>query len=107
MKILLVNNRYPPPVLAGAERSVQLLAQGLMADGHDVAVACLAEARGTREDGGVRVHEMAAPGVAALSRPSARVGLVGLPKHLNDRNVTAQLREIVAAERPAVMHTSS
>lgn len=41
MKILIINTLYSPYKIGGAEVSVQLLAEGLFAQGHNVRVLCL------------------------------------------------------------------
>ena len=58
MKILIPQNFYAPNAFGGAERSVQLLAEALCTEGHEVHVACLAleEPRGTRVINGENVH---------------------------------------------------
>lgn len=57
MKILIFNTLYSPYKIGGAERSVQLLAEALYANGNDVCVASLHEEHVVKEDniGGVRI----------------------------------------------------
>lgn len=58
MKVLFINTLYHPNVLGGAEKTVQTLAEALVARGHAAVVISLAPdgARQTRDVGGVRVH---------------------------------------------------
>ncbi len=58
MKVLFINTLYHPNVLGGAEKTVQTLAESLVAHGHEAVVITLAPdgARQTRDVGGVRVH---------------------------------------------------
>lgn len=58
MKVLFINTLYHPNVLGGAEKTVQTLAESLVARGHAAVVISLAPdgVRQTRMVGGVRVH---------------------------------------------------
>lgn len=58
MKVLFINTLYHPNVLGGAEKTVQTLAEALVARGHAAVVISLAPdgVRQTREVNGVRVH---------------------------------------------------
>jgi glycosyltransferase involved in cell wall biosynthesis len=58
MKILMVNTLYHPYGTGGAERSTQLLAEGLRDRGHDVTVLCTMPESGwaIEEHGGVMVY---------------------------------------------------
>ena len=42
MRILHLSSLYPPHIVGGAERSVEHLAEELVAMGHDVGAACIA-----------------------------------------------------------------
>jgi glycosyltransferase involved in cell wall biosynthesis len=57
MKILIFNTLYSPYKIGGAERSVQLLAESLCANGYDVCIASLHEGNVIKDDSvnGVRV----------------------------------------------------
>jgi glycosyltransferase involved in cell wall biosynthesis len=60
MRILHLSTLYPPHVVGGAERSVELLAEEQVSQGHDVGVACIerqAEPAAVRN--GVTVYRMA------------------------------------------------
>ncbi|WP_187294339.1 glycosyltransferase, partial [Methylobacterium sp. B1] len=60
MRILHLSALYPPYIVGGAERSVEHLAEELVASGHTVAAACIArepESKSVR--GGVTVYRMA------------------------------------------------
>ncbi|MBV8662730.1 MAG: glycosyltransferase, partial [Hyphomicrobiales bacterium] len=50
MKIVLLNALYPPNVVGGAERSVEMIAQGLAARGHDVVAVSATDERTARCD---------------------------------------------------------
>lgn len=60
MRILHLSSLYPPHVVGGAERSVELLAEAQTALGHTVAAACIErEAEPPVDRNGVRVYRMA------------------------------------------------
>jgi hypothetical protein len=40
LKILIFNTLYYPNIVGGAEKSVQLLAEGLIKKGHEVVIIC-------------------------------------------------------------------
>lgn len=56
MRVLIFNNLYSPNQVGGAEKSVQILAEELAAQGHDVHVACLNASAYEAELNGVQVH---------------------------------------------------
>lgn len=60
MKLMLVTTLYPPRVVGGAERSVQVLAEALASRGHEVTVVCTTpEATPSRRTlNGVTVFEL-------------------------------------------------
>lgn len=60
MRILIANSLYHPDAAGGAERSVSLLAEGLLAQNHAVGVLCLSrDERPSVEDiGGVTVYRI-------------------------------------------------
>ena len=56
MKILLISTLYAPDIVGGAERSVQLLAEGLRQAGHEPVVVRTGREGRAYELGGVRVR---------------------------------------------------
>lgn len=59
MRILHVSMLYPPMIIGGAEKSVALLSEALVAEGHVVASACITpNAASTETRNGVRVYRM-------------------------------------------------
>ena len=56
MRILIVNTLYYPDKIGGAEVSVQLLAETLVEQGHDVSVVCIARGRVPRKESVNGVH---------------------------------------------------
>lgn len=67
MRICLVSQEYPPGRVGGIGTQTQIKAVSLAAGGHEVEVLTAAQHPQpwlvTREDGGVTVHELRAPGV--------------------------------------------
>lgn len=56
LRVLIINTLYPPQAFGGAEKSVQFLAQGLAAIGHETTVLSIRPGAGTVDqmEGGVR-----------------------------------------------------
>lgn len=111
MKVLLINNLYPPPVRGGAEISVKLLAEALLRTGVEVAVACVepgAASESFRD--GIRVLHLAVSNVgwpigdSPLGRPRRAIWhTIDAYNPSSDR----ALRRLIARERPDVVHTNN
>jgi glycosyltransferase involved in cell wall biosynthesis len=58
LKILFINTLYTPNLIGGIERAVQLLAESLAREGHQIVVASTAPERGVRTAtvNGVKVY---------------------------------------------------
>ena len=110
MRILIPQNFYTPNSFGGAERSVQLLAEGLAERGHEVHVACLAleTPPGRNEINGVRVHYLPinhlgdAPG--KTHRRLLGRGLWQLSAELSPK-VRHYLEPLLKQVAPDVVHT--
>ena len=110
MRILIPQNFYTPNSFGGAERSVQLLAEGLAEQGHEVHVACLAleTPAGGNEINGVRVHYLPinhlgdAPG--KTRRRLVGRGLWQLSAELSPK-VRHYLEPLLQQVAPDVVHT--
>ncbi len=112
MKILLVNTLYYPASLGGAEVSVQALAEGLQASGHEVRVltSALDAGAGTGVVNGVGVEYVVQPNLysAPLTRAVSR--FARLRWHLRDRfnrRTPPLLAERYAAWCPDVVNTNN
>jgi glycosyltransferase involved in cell wall biosynthesis len=103
MRILMVSDFYHP-ILGGVEKHVRSLSHGLVARGHDVAVATLGrdELPETEIDHGVRVYRIrgTAQRVEQLFRHSDRPWAPPVP----DPELMLSLRRIVNQEQPDVVH---
>ncbi len=104
MHIMLAVHHYPPRYLAGAEKSTQLLAQGLSARGHDVRVVCVEHIDRGPIDGvayqdevyeGIHVRRMSFDLSAAPDRDRWEYDNPWIGLHL---------REYIAQFRPEVFH---
>ena len=112
MKILIVNTLYYPDKIGGAEVSTQLLAEGLVRAGMDVCVAC---ATGTGNDSvteynGVKVYRLRSANLYWPHAPKKRSRVARFIWHAIDVvNVvmSRKLREIIAREKPDIIHTSN
>lgn len=111
MKVVIVNNLYAPNMRGGAERSVQLLAEGLVRTGVEATVVCIDEvARETAELNGVKVVTL---GVANVYWPFGEASpstlwrklwhLVDLYNPVMERRVV----EVLKTERPDIVHTNN
>ncbi len=102
MRVLMLSELYPPHI-GGSEQHVRNLARGLVARGHEVSVATIAEgsATSTTDDDGVRVHR-----VRSSTQRLPLANQTGRPYHppFPDPDVVRALGEIVAAEDPDVVH---
>lgn len=113
MKIALINTLYAPYRVGGAERSVQLLAEGLVADGHDVFVVTLQEPRrGTRLEivNGVRLYRLSLrnvywPWAGVERKPPYPARLVWHAIDRHNPGATRAVRKILEREQPDIVHT--
>ena len=103
MRILLLAQFYPP-VIGGEERHVRNLAAALAARGHEVSVATQAsrDDAGSSLDGAVRVHRLRGTlrRLSALFSDPERAFAPPIP----DPEMTLALRQVIARERPDVIH---
>lgn len=116
MRIALVNALYAPYQAGGAERSVQLLAEGLARAGHSLAVITLGEPHLESRSviRGVTVYRLPlenwGPLSGARERPVARAPSAAQRAawHLRDISnsaMSARIGRILEAERPDILHT--
>ena len=118
MRVALVNTHYVPDLQGGAERSLQILAEGLVGRGVDVSVICLAAGAdpGGANIGGVRVVYLPMPELRWRLAPDRRYPWRGLPGwskpvwHLRESWNPAMYRRLGAALddlRPDLVHTNN
>lgn len=112
MKIALLNSFYYPFEPGGAERSVRLLAESLVASGNDVVVICLGDGRSSDRHNGVLIERLPIRNTY-LQKPGETVqaGIVGrLLWHLRDtRNLAAarDVKAILMRHKVDVLHTNN
>lgn len=105
-----MNTLYAPRVFGGAERIVQLLAEGLVEAGHEVVVVATVPGRGvtTRELNGVRIREVGLRNVYwPYGERGAPPALEPIWHALDLRNpwMARLAAEVLADEDPDVLHT--
>lgn len=110
MKVLIVSGVYYPNIFGGAEKAAQRLAEGLVARGHDVAVAALNWKRPAEvaDVNGVRVHYVPLKNVYFPGRPTDRSAATKLLWRVLDTYnpvMSAALGRIFEIERPDVVNT--
>ncbi len=118
MHVALINTHYAPDLEGGAERSLKVLADGLVGRGVDVSVICLAagERAGTEWIDGVRVVYLPAPGLRWPIAPDPRYPWRGLPAwakplwHIQESWSLAgrrRLLRVLDQLRPDLAHTNN
>lgn len=117
MRIALLNALYAPYQAGGAERSVQILAEGLARRGHAVAVITLGEPHLAPRSviGGVTVHRLALEDWGPLSGARARPAAGSPPnaaqratwhvRDLSSKGMSARIGRLLDEERPDILHT--
>jgi glycosyltransferase involved in cell wall biosynthesis len=112
MRVLMVNLGYPPNTIGGAEIMVQSLARALVGRGVTVSVASLSQSGSNwqGEDQGVRAYFIDGHPLGNLLLDPGRTTLRKIAWHLLgevNRWSGPKLAEIIAVERPDVIHTHS
>lgn len=111
MNILLASSLYPPNVLGGAERSVQLLAETLTERGHRVAVVTT-QPQGDEAEAelnGVRVHYVPVRNVYRPFSDNVRNALKPAWHAVDTSNplMAAAVGRVLRQERPDLLHTNT
>lgn len=111
MRILHVSSVYPPHVIGGAEKVVEMLAEAQVARGHQVAAAYLTrDAQPAGDRHGVAVMPQQSRNllwmedVFASPRPMRTANKLG---QLVDYRAAADFARAIAAFRPDIVHTHS
>ena len=109
MRILLVHQLYYPNMVGGAEYSVQTLAEGLTALGHEVVVVCTRKANGVHVTSheGVKVYQVGLKNVYWPFDGHNHQLLKPLAHALNAYNplMAREVAQIIEKEVPDVVHT--
>lgn len=112
MKVLIVNSLYWPHIVGGAERSVQLLAEELVCQGHFVVVMATSPERGlqTEEINGVCVYRV---GLRNLYWPHSQERPFPPRKYLWhavdawNPLMSRAISRLLETERPDIVHTNN
>jgi glycosyltransferase involved in cell wall biosynthesis len=112
VKILIANTLYYPDMVGGAEVSTRILAEGLVAAGHEVSVVC---ATGTGIDrvselNGVKIHHLRFANLYWPHQPKKRSKVARLVWHAIDvHNVimARKLKKLMDEEKYDVINTNN
>ncbi len=115
MKIALVNTLYYPYQIGGAEKAVQLLAEGLVQGGHDAFVITLDKPEESlKQDivNGVRVyrtplHSIYWPFDDSKKKPNIALRAIWHYLDRYNKKMGSMVYEILRKERPDVVHTNN
>ena len=107
MKILLINSLYFPNFIGGAERSVQILAESLVAKGNQVSMICLAKKDGEAVINGVKVYYLKLANIywPFGQRHSLLSKISWHALDIRNRTMARHAGKIIMAEQPDVVHT--
>lgn len=108
MKILIFNTLYLPNQVGGAEKSVQLLAEGLVSLGHDVSVVSTSDETFSNILNGVKVYYVNVPNLYWCKNPS-NISILKPFWHLIDscNPFLGYINKIINDEKPDVIHTNN
>jgi len=110
MKSLIVNSLYPPNAIGGAERSVKIMAEGLVREGIDVTVVSTADKDSFSEIEGVRVFYVKVPNLYWMKQSKEKSKMLRPLWHLIDSYnpfVSVKLKSLFDQEKPDVIHTNN
>src|SRR5580692_5674595 len=112
MKVLVVNTLYPPYVVGGAEKSVNLLCEALARTGIEVVVVSLYPGQASLVEtiNGVKVYRLQLDNVYWAFDQKDHSPLLKMQWHLRDiwnNCARARLSVIFDNERPDVVHTNN
>ena len=110
MKVLLINSLYDPNHVGGAERSTQLLAEGLVKAGAHPIVISTAQKDSEGTVNGVKVHYVKIFNLYWVRNAKSAPAIKKPLWHLLDADnptVPARLRPIIAREKPDLIHTGN
>ena len=112
MKVLFVSTLYAPNEKGGAERTVRILAESLVANGHEAVVVSLAPDGKARqgEVGGVRTYYVPLANLFWKQSEEGRSRIGRMSWHLIDAYnpiMARRVRRILERERPDVVQTSN
>lgn len=110
MKVCLVNTLYHPYQVGGAERSVQILAESLVNQGHQVSVITLGEEEQITQHNGVQVRRLKLSNAYWPFDGRSRGQVAKMFWHMADSYnplMGRKIGEVLDQERPQVVHTNN
>lgn len=112
MRVLIVNSLYYPERFGGAEVSVQLLAESLVEQGHEVSVACLSRGKLSKFESlnGVHVFRIKLFNIYWPFDTKKRNPLLRLLWHtleIFNPIMIFRLKKVIDEVRPEVVHTNN
>jgi glycosyltransferase involved in cell wall biosynthesis len=110
MKVLVINSYYYPNIIGGAERSTQLIAEGMKRAGHDVMVFCLKHAK-DEEVNGVKIYR-ANPGkfnvdIRINDKGNFFQKLKNKMVETNNKTIYKELIKVIDEFKPYVAHLNN
>ena len=110
MKVLVINSYYYPNIIGGAERSTQLIAEGMKRAGHDVMVFCLKHAEDSLVNG-ITVYR-ANPGkfnvdIRIKDQGSFLQKLKNKMVETNNKIIYKELLKVIDEFKPDVAHLNN
>ena len=108
MRILLINTLYPPYSVGGAERSVKILAEGLVKKGHRVVVISLSDKELIEDINGVKVYRCKLENVYWPFNGETKKPVLHSLWHIVDAYnplMCKKVYKIIKNEKPDIIHT--
>ncbi|MCK5600803.1 glycosyltransferase family 4 protein [Candidatus Pacearchaeota archaeon] len=110
MKVLILSNLYTPNILGGAEQSAQLLAEGLLREGHEPIVVTTSNQNAIERVNGVKVYYISDLNLYWIFNHQNQKRYKKLLWHLKDiYNLKSkkEIEKIVDLEKPDIVHTNN
>lgn len=109
MKVLIINSLYHPNEVGGAEKSVRILAETLLAQGHEPVIASTSGKDSIAWVNGVKVYYIRIPNLYSMRKAGEQASWKKPLWHLLDAAnpfTLSRLRQVVYVEQPDLMHTN-
>jgi glycosyltransferase involved in cell wall biosynthesis len=109
-KIMIFNSFYYPNIIGGAEKSVQMIAEGLASQGHDITVVCTSDADHEDVLNGVKIYYVRIPNLYWGYYSGRQKIYKKLFWHIIDScNFFARRKvsDIMKKEKPQIIHTNN
>jgi Glycosyltransferase len=110
MKILIFNSLYYPNQIGGAEKSVQLLAEGLLQEGHNPIVVCTSNEEKVGHINGIKVYYLSPKNLYWLVKNANKSKIQKMVWHGIDICNPLMLKiinKIIDQEKPDIIHTNN